>query len=223
MPDASIHPGAIPQIFLPASRARAAMRGILGGIAAAPAALVLNMIAPSLSFRHSGASNQIEDYALSFTLLLIGIAGLAAAAWGGRWALLALWPGRVGFVADVRGLSWRLGPFGSGRLDAERIEARYLFELDDEELEEGHFEAFLPEETQRRTMLPRLRHPQVRHCVRQLLLNFCAAPEEKLADGLRPMIDAWRKAPADAGSSPAVARNEAEDGPPLKPPAPRQT
>lgn len=221
MPEASIHADPIPQIFLPASRARALGRGILGGTAAAPAALVLNLAAPSLSFRHSGASNQIEDYALAFAFLLIGIAGLAAAAWGGRWVLLALWPGRIGFVADARGLLWRLGPFGSGRLDAERIEARYLFELDDEELEEGQFEAFLPEETQRRTMLPRLRHPEAPRCVRPLLLNFCGAPEEELADRLRPVIEVWRRI-ARADEEPA-ARHEAGDRPPLKPPVPRQT
>ncbi|MCG3129964.1 MAG: hypothetical protein FLDDKLPJ_00703 [Phycisphaerae bacterium] len=222
MPEACINFGAIPPIFLPASRARALLRGILGWSAAAPAALVLNLVAPSLSFRHSGASNQIEDFALAFALLLIGGLGLAAAGWGGRWMLLASWPGQVGFVADGRGVSWRLGPFGSGRLDAARIEARYLFELDDEELEEDRFEAFLPEETQRRTMLPRLRHPQVRRCVRPLLLNFCGAPEEELAARLRPMIDAWRKTSAETGASPAAAtRKEAGDGPPLKPPAPR--
>ncbi len=159
--------------------------------------LLLRLAAPAIRFTPSGASNRIEDYALLIALLPVAGLGLWLAWRGARWLALACWPGRVGVEADARELVLALGPFGFWRLDAVRLRAVYLFELDSDELASDQFEAHLPEDHQRRVMLPRLSHPDCPFPIRERLLALLAGDEPELARQLAPFIRAWRGEPLE--------------------------
>ncbi|MCC7292704.1 MAG: hypothetical protein IT449_11655 [Phycisphaerales bacterium] len=193
--------GGISPIVLPVSRVRAAMRFAFYALAAGGCYLLLRLAAPAIRFTPSGASNRIEDYALLAALLPVAGLGLWLAWRGTRWLALAGWPGRVGIEAGERELVLALGPFGSLRLDAARLRAVYLFELDEDDLESDQFEAHLPENHQRQTLLPRMTHPECPFPLRERLLLLLGGDEADLARQLAPVIHAWRGEPWDADTA----------------------
>jgi len=121
-----------------------------------------------------------------FNLLALGLA-----IWGLRWLLLALWPGRAGVDARRDELVLAFGPFGTHRYPVADLDVRYLFELDEEGEEEG-FEAFLPEEEQIQSYLPRIKYPKSSEPLNREILKFVAGPEPRVARALRPMVAQWR-------------------------------
>ncbi len=108
-----------------------------------------------------------------------------------RWLLLSCWPGRVGVFADDRELKLVLGPFGMKTYDVTRLDVRYLFELS-ADLESEGYEAFLPEEEQRKRFLPRMIHPDTAGNISHIILTFVAGDEYSIVSVMRPVIERWR-------------------------------
>ena len=153
----------------------------------------------NLDLRSSGASRILIDISIALVALPLPIACLVCAVNGLRWFALAAWPGWVGVHADPDRLIIRLGPFGAAQLDADRIKARYFFELPADDVDEP-FEALLPEEEQMAKFLPELTHPDATMPLRRTILRFVHGDEESISAALRPIIDRWRQRGAVTGT-----------------------
>lgn len=184
-------------MFVPASRANALSRALVWSVPTSVLGGSAFLIFRSLNFSATGVNNRLVDYMMAVGALPLAIGGLVAAFMGVRWLLLAFWPGRVGVFACGDKLALRLGPFGAQGYDAARIETRYPFEISSGDEDEGAYEAFLPEDEQRATLLPRMRHPLARTSIDRKILRFVAEGEKQLAEMLRPVIDSWRRASGD--------------------------
>jgi hypothetical protein len=178
-------------IFVPVARARALTHALVWLV---PAFVIFTfswtfVAGPDtiLNVRDPG----IVDVALLLVLVPFNLLALGLGVWGLRWLLLSLWPGTVGVQARAEELVLAFGPFGSRRYPAAELDVRYLFELDDDEAEEG-FEAFLPEDEQIRMFLPRIGHPSVREPLNRVMLRYVAGPESSVAQRLRPVVARWR-------------------------------
>lgn len=153
-----------------------------------------------LNFQRSAVSNRLVDYCVAVVALPIIVAALVCAFHGLRWALLTVWPGRLGVYAERDALVLRLGPFGVRRYDLARLEVRYPFELldDADAAEDAGFEAYLPVEEQMATLLPRITHPNSDEPLNWVVLRFVSGPEAGVAAALRPAIARWRAKSAGA-------------------------
>ena len=145
-----------------------------------------------LNFDPSAVSGRLVDYSVAVVALPIVVAALVCAFHGVRWALLAVWPRRLGVYAERDALVLRLGPFGVRRYDQARLEVRYPFESLDE-AEDADFEAYLPVDEQMATLLPRLTHPNSDEPLNWVVLRFVSGPEAGVAAALRPAIARWRE------------------------------
>ncbi|MFQ5413165.1 MAG: hypothetical protein ACE5E6_01775 [Phycisphaerae bacterium] len=182
-------------VTYPVARGRALTRGMLWSAAAALTTGATVVVLRSLRFSPSAVSNRIEDYGIAVPMLLVGLAGAACAVVAGRWLLLAVWPGRLGVVADADRLVLRLGPFGTTSYDAARLDVRYLFELESLPDDAG-VEAYLSEDEQTATLLPRIVHPDARTPLQRVIAKFCVGTEADAAATLGPVIAQWRAAMA---------------------------
>ncbi len=196
-----------PVIELPVGRSRSLTRASLWGVVAALVVVPLRAVFERLNFVPTAFSNRLVDY--SFVLLALPFVLLAVSCVikSMQWLLLASWPGKIGIFADENELTLRLGPFGTRRFDTKRLDIRYPFERREEE-DEGGFEALLPEEDQRRNLLPHMfvwhRFPagagqgletRTKRPVQvdRLILRFASGSESDLAARLRPLIERWRE------------------------------
>jgi hypothetical protein len=188
-------------VILSVSRINAGVRGGLWLSAAIILVLLARLIYGRLTFVSTGASNALVDYSVAIIALPIPILGLVLLIVGLRWILLAVWPAKLGIEASENELILRLGPFGTKRFDADRIEVRYPFELRDDEADVG-FEAYLPEETQYATFVPRMIHPEAREAIHRTILRFASVDEKAAAAALGPILRQWRE------RNPSVSRPE---------------
>lgn len=174
------------------SRGKALTKGVLWLAAAGLAALATYAVYSRLNFVPSAISNRLVDYSAAILALPLPCAGFIAASRSARWIALALWP-KVGIRAQQRGLSFDLGPFGRRQFDAQRMEIRYPYELLDDPGYEPGVEAYLPEEEQLATLLPRLRYPGFGQNLNEVILKFAVEEEVEIAVRLSPVIANWRK------------------------------
>lgn len=148
---------------------------------------------PDLNLWSGGATNRVVDWAIALIALPVPLISLIALWRAIRWLSLSIWPGPVGIAATLEGIQTHLGLIESRTYDAKRLVIRYPFELA-EELDEGSFEAYLPEEKQMEMLMPRMTHPQARRPLQEILMQFGSYDEADLARRLRPLIERWRHA-----------------------------
>ena len=178
-------------ITLGVSRVKALARTAAWGAPATVCALISVAMYGRLRLAPSGMYNRLVEYSLAACTIPIVCAGVIFAFLAVRWFLLALWPGVVGIIANEEGLLLRLGSFGTRHLAASGLDIRYPFEL---EVDDGEtsVEAFLPEEQQFSTLLPRILTPGVSEPVNFTILRFIALSEADAAAALRPWVEAWQ-------------------------------
>ena len=182
---------AVPVVMLAVSRVKALTRTAVWGAPAAICSVSGVAIYQGLSFAPSGMYNRLVEYSIAVCLLPIVCAGAVFAFLAVRWFLLAVWPRGVGIIADEDGLVLRLGSFGTRRFDAARLDVKYPFEQDGD-LCDSTFEAFLPEEQQRSTLLPRITCPGSSEPINFTILRFVGMMENDAAAVLRPWVEAWQ-------------------------------
>ena len=181
-----------PGVFIAVSRTKALIRGVLWSTVAMLAALATYAVFVRLRFVPSGISNRLVDYSLAIIALPLPIAGIIALFRALRWIALSLWRG-IGIQADPSGLVFSLGPFGKRSFVSDRMLVRYPFEtLDDPEAGAG-VEAYLPEEEQVRTLLPRMTYPGCAQQLGDVMLKFAAGDQDEIAAKLAPIALAWRQ------------------------------
>ena len=183
---------------IPVSRTRAGMRFILWQSAAAVLIAISWMIYSSLNYRSTGVSNRLVDLGFASAALPIVSGAIVTAFLALRWLLLTMWPSRLAIDADGSGILFRLGPFGTTHFPATDLKITYPYEMADGD-EDGGFEAYLPEEEQLRTLLPRMKFPGRSEPLNRTILRFAHASEREAAQLLRPAIESWRTpVPADS-------------------------
>ncbi|MFQ5462775.1 MAG: hypothetical protein ACE5E5_09130 [Phycisphaerae bacterium] len=177
-------------IFLPASRSRAWTRFLLwlagAGLLAAITLAIYRPVIVSLS----GAGSAIVALSIAVISLPVPICAAAALMFALRWLGLALWPGRVGVLAEPDRLSLRFGPFGKSRVASGELVIRYPFELDSDDADAG-FEAFVPRERQIHEFLPKIEHAGAGRPIRAAILRYCVGNEGEQARALGPALAVW--------------------------------
>jgi len=144
----------------------------------------------SLTFSSSAISGVLVDASIAIITAPAAILAIVFAWKSMRWLLLSLWPTRLAIEANPAELILRLGPFGTRHYDADHLTIAYPFEQDD--VEEGSFEAFLPEDEQLDRFVPRITHPAAIQPLNRTILEFTTLDERAAAQTLRSMIDTWR-------------------------------
>lgn len=178
-----------PAFVLPLARGRAAMRGVMWCAGATAIGLVAAMVLSRLDFTKTGVHSRLVEGSLAMLIMPPALGAIACALQGLRGLVLAFWPGQVGLEANDHRLTLRLGPLGTLNYPVAELDIKYLFEWS---AEEESFEAFLPEETQRATMLPRILHPPAKEQIQQKILRFAAGTESEIAEQMRPWIERVR-------------------------------
>lgn len=184
-------PKKIDAVFVPAARVRALTHSLVWLVPA----FVIFTFSWTIVFGQDTSRPWDAIDAVSVAMMLVivpfNLIALGLAVWGGRWLLLALWPGRAGVDARRDELVLGFGPFGTSRYPVAELDVHYLFELDEAGEEEG-FEAFLPEEEQIASYLPQIKHRKRAEPLNREILKFVAGPEPRVARALRPMVAQWR-------------------------------
>lgn len=168
------------------------------------AAGVTIVVYPKLDVSAANSVNRLVACATALVALPAPLTALICGFKFLRYAALWMWPGRVCVFADARVLVFALGPFGTRRFDAARLETQYPFEQLEADGEAEGFEAFLPQDEQIARLVPWLSHPEATPStlsIHRTLLRFCAGDEAEIAARLRPAIDAWRSAGATSDRS----------------------
>jgi len=179
-------------IFLPVSRSRAWTRFLLWSAGAGLlAAMTLTIYRPVI-LSLTGPGNAIVALSIAVIALPAPILGVAGLVFAVRWLGLAVWPGRVGVLAEPDRLSLWLGPFGRSRVASGELVIRYPFELDSDDPDAG-FEAFVPPQRQIEEFLPRIEHAGAGRPIRAAILRYCAGNEGEQARALGPALAAWRQ------------------------------
>ena len=182
---------AVTVVKLVVGRSSALTRGFIWAGVAVLLGAVTATIYQGLTFTSNGVSSAIVDFSIAVIALPMPISTVITAWIAGRWFLLGVWPASVGICACEDELILRLGPFGTRRYDAARLDIRYPFELGEDEADKG-FEAFLPEEQQREQLLPSMAHPKAHEAIDRAILRFAVGSEREIAAALNPVIQRWR-------------------------------
>jgi hypothetical protein len=202
-------PRAVGPVRIAASRVRACTRAVLWSTPALILGAIAWLIFKDVDLAPSGHTNRMVDWAKLVSAVPISAGAVASAFHTIRWLVFSLWPRYIGFEANRDGLATRLGPFGSRFYDARHLRIRYPFELL-EAGEESDFEAYLPEEKQRRQLLPRIIGPGGGVPLNKTILRFVGLTEPQVVTALLPMIDDWRRQdPTWSESSEACATDDA--------------
>lgn len=178
-------------IHLPAARLKALVRGVWWSMSALLAGLLSYLVYSGLDWRPSAVTSRLVEYCIAVAALPAPAILLYSAFQALRWVGLCLWPAGVGVHADEQSLIFKLGPFGTRVYDVARLDVRYPFELSSE-VEDGGYEAFLPEEEQVARFLPRLVHPQSQEPLNRVMLRFVLGDEATVAAAMRPIIERWQ-------------------------------
>lgn len=189
-------------VTVPAGRVRALTRAVAWCVPTAATGLPAVLLFFRVDLSPSAMSSRMVELSLAAMAIPFALAALGCMFIALRWLLLAAWPARVGIVASAEALVLRLGPFGTRQYETAKLDVRYPFELvEDEDEEDGGFEAFLPEDEQFARLLPRMRHPLNEEPLNRTMLKFVSGSEADLAAALRPMIQRWRAVrDGDAGT-----------------------
>ncbi len=179
-------------ITLPVSRGRALTRSVIWAAPAVVGIAVTLVIYPNLDLFAVNGVNRLVAWSAAIAALPIPIALTICGFKSVRYLALSVWPGRVGVHADSRNLVLALGPFGTRRFDAARLDARYPFEQSKDEAVEDGFEAYLPQEEQMARFVPRMTHPDATEPIHRTLLRFCKGDEIDIASKLQPVLAVWR-------------------------------
>lgn len=180
-------------IIVRASRVRALTRALLW---AAPTALATGVLLGAfrgLLFAPPGLDSRPVTWSrwlVTMPLFIVAIALLIPTL---RHLLLAVWIGPLGFRYRANTFEWQLGPFGRKQLDVARLGVFYPYELPEDQLTDAGFEAYLPEEEQHATMLPRITHPAHPGRIDELLLRFGSSDERALVTAFRPIVERIRR------------------------------
>lgn len=173
-------------LFLPMARGRLLLRGLVwlaGGLLLGIAASAIFF---RLDFTRTGVHSRLVEASLAVVALPIAL-GAAGCVWHGfRYLLVALWVGELGITLRANSLELGLGPFGSRAYPLGELAIKYPFELSGDE---ESFEAFLPEELQRATMLPRITHPSEKVPISRQILRFAHGTEPQIAQRIRPWVE----------------------------------
>ncbi len=180
-----------PTVRVPASRSRALTRAVAWAAPTIVFGSGTALIFQQIDFQPSAIAGHLVSYSLALTGLVPGGAALLSLVKTAQWSLFALWPAPLGVIATHDTLVLRLATFGHRRYAAASLDVRYPFELSSDETED-EFDAFLPEEEQRRRLLPRIAHASSTEPLNRAILRFVAMPESEIALTLRPVVDAWR-------------------------------
>ena len=178
-------------VHIPVGRLKALVRGVWWSMSALLAGLLSYLVYSSLDWRPSAVTSRLVEYCIAVAALPAPATLLYSAFKTLRWVGLCLWPTGVGVLADERSLIFKLGPFGTRVYDVARLDVRYPFELSSE-VEDGGYEAFLPEEEQVARFLPRLLHPKSQEPLNRVMLRFVLGDEATVAEAMRPIIERWR-------------------------------
>jgi len=180
-----------PTVHLKIDRGRSLGKAFLWMPLTGLTGLLAYLICRDLPFTTTGTSNRLVEYAIALIALPLPVLS-AWSAWKAlQWLTFTLWPGTLEIQASERGLVLQLGPFGTRRFDAARLVVKYPFELS-ADLDGGGFEAFLPEERQRSTLLPGILHPDSPKPLNHEILRFSSLDETRVAGTLRACIAVWR-------------------------------
>jgi len=177
---------ALTSMALKVDRVRALGRGLVWLTAAVPLLLIVGLLLSRLDFTKTGVHSLLVEASLALLAIPLGVGALVCAFRGFQHLLLGFWIGDIGMAADDHHLTLCLGPFGTRTYPVSELDIKYPFELSGDE---ESFEAFLPEETQRATMLPRILHPSVREPISRTILRFASGTEVEIAQQVRPWIE----------------------------------
>lgn len=177
--------------FVSSSRWGLLRRSAFGFAPAGCLFAIVGAIWRDLDFTPSATSSLLVEYSYAVAVVPLALAAVWLSVGAVRHGLMAVWPGAVGVEVSDGELAVRRGPWGTRRYDAARLDLRYLFEMDEEE-HGSSFEAFLPEDRQRATAVPPLRHPASAEALREALLRVLVLEEAEVAGLLRPAVDRWR-------------------------------
>ncbi len=183
-------------IRVPVARLRAWTRAVLWSVATCVPGVAVALIFGRLDFRPTGISNSLLDYAIGFAVLPLALLAIVSAVKTLRLLLLCVWPGPVGVFASEEALILRLGPFGTRRYDAARLDVRYPFEFS-ADADDGGFEGFLSQDHQLASFLPRITHPESTERLNVVIMRYVSGSESDVAGMLRPVLDKWRMGQAD--------------------------
>ncbi len=174
------------ELFLPVARGRMLLRGLVWGAAGLLLGILAREIFSKLDFTRTGVHSRLVEASLAVVALPIAV-GAAGCVWHGfRHLLVALWVGELGITLRANSLALRLGPFGSRDYPTGELAIKYPFELSGDE---ESFEAFLPDELQRSTMLPRITHPSEKVPISRQILRFAQGTEPQIAQRIRPWVE----------------------------------
>lgn len=172
--------------FLPMARGRLFLRGLVWGAGGLLLGVLAREIFAKLDFTRTGVHSRLVEASLAVVALPIAF-GSAGCVWHAfRCLLVALWVGELGITLRANSLELRLGPFGSRAYPLGELAIKYPFELSGDE---ESFEAFLPEELQRATMLPRITHPSEKVPISRQILRFARGTEPEIAQRIRPWVE----------------------------------
>ena len=188
-------------VHIPAARLKAFVRAVWWGMSALLAGLLSYLVYSSLDWKPSAITSRLVEYSIAAAALPAPAILLYSAFKALRWVGLCLWPAGVGVHADERSLILKLGPFGTRNYDVARLDVRYPFELSSE-VEDGGYEAFLPEEEQIARFLPQLLHPMSQEPLNRVMLRFVMGDEAAVAKAFRPIIDQWRSSKKHEDATP---------------------
>lgn len=191
-------------VHIPVARLQALVRGVWWGMSALLAGLLSYLVYSSLDWKPTAVTSRLVEYCIAVAALP-ALATLFYSAFKAlRWVALCLWPTGVGVHADERSLVFKLGPFGTRAYDVTRLDVRYPFELSSD-VEDGGYEAFLPEEEQVARFLPQLLHPMSQEPLNRVMLRFVLGDEAAVAAEMRPIIERWQSSKSQDESTPRSA------------------
>lgn len=179
-------PDADDRIFLPLARGRALLRGLVrfaGGLIFGIAAAA---IFSKLDFTRTGVHSRLVEVSLALFALPFAVAAVGCVWHGFRYVLAALAVVELGVTLRATSMALRLGPFGSKVYPVAELDIKYPFEFSGDE---ESFEAFLPEELQRATMLPRITHASEKVPISRQILRFVHRTEPEIAQRIRPWVE----------------------------------
>ena len=191
-------------VHIPVARLKALVRGVWWSMSALLAGLLSYLVYSGLDWRPSAVTSRLVEYCIAVAALPAPATLLYSAFQALRWVGLCLWPTGVGVHADERSLVFKLGPFGTRAYDVTRLDVRYPFELSSD-VEDGGYEAFLPEEEQVARFLPRLLHPMSQEPLNRVMLRFVLGDEAAVAAAMRPIIERWQSSKSQDESTPRSA------------------
>lgn len=123
-------------------------------------------------------SQPLTFVALGVVFLLLVATGMFFLATGLRWLLLAAWPSDLSMRIDPSGVGWSFGPFGSGKVPWNDLDARTEEGYEEDMLTQLPDDAFTP--------VVRDRRDGTDYYAR--LQSVTGVSPEKLNGGLRPYL-----------------------------------